>query len=140
MLVIQFKKNIYVLVKESTSFYKQHVDVLKNEYGLKIYDFENEVEGSVPQEDFIAVYHSHFKTLLDSLKHIHSNRNIKLIYITRPYSKTPFECQTGDVERFEYEMSKIGVDKYIRSANVNKNVENLWEWIVSEEVPELKRR
>ena len=128
-------------MKDSTLFYERHIEKLKKEYYLQVCDFENEVECiDIPKADFIVVCYSHFKLLFDSLKQMNPTRNIKVIYITRPYSKMPFETQNSNVERFEYEMSKLGVDKYIKGANVNKNVENLWEWIVSEEVSELKRR
>jgi hypothetical protein len=126
-------------VKDPTSFYERHITKLKNEYQLQVCDFENEVETSASQ-DFIIVEYANLKLLIDGYETIHSNRNIKVIYITRPYSKLPFEFQNETVQLFECEMFDVPMDKRIVGTNVNKNVELLWNWIVNEEVPELKRR
>lgn len=132
-------------MKDPTSFYECHINKLKNEYQLQVCDFENEIKGAdVPNADFITVTKHHHQTLIEALKQMHSDRNVKVVYITRHYSKMPFEIQKCyldcDFDEFECEMSKVEVHKYIKSASVNKNVEILWDWIVNEEVPELKRR
>lgn len=132
-------------MKDPTSFYERHITKLKNEYQLQVCDFENEIKGvDVPNADFITVTKHHLQTLIKALKQIHPNRNVKVVYITRPYSKMPFEIQKCyldcDFAEFEREMNKVDLHKSINGVSVNKNVELLWNWIVNEEVPELKRR
>ena len=146
MILIQFKKNYYIILKSPFYTHSAYIEALEREYFLQIVDYSDikNIEDEpmwLREHDIFAVTSNELNQLISKLQKINSSRNIKIIYLTKKLSELFEDTFTENAKKKQNEkiqqelnnISNVHIDLKLEGS-ILTNFNKLWEWFIEQEL------
>ena len=146
MILIQFKKNYYIILTSPFYTHSAYIEVLEQEYFLQILDYSNIKNAEneqirLKEHDIFTVNTDELYELMNKLQEINSNRDVKIIYLTKKlsdlfedtYTDAAKKKQNENIQQELNNISNINIDLKLEGSLL-ANFNRLWEWFIEQEL------
>lgn len=146
MILIQFKKNYYIILKSPFYTHSAYIEALEQEYFLQILDYSNIKNAEneqirLKEHDIFTVNTDELYELMNKLQEINSNRDVKIIYLTKKlsdlfedtYTDAAKKKQNENIQQELNNISNINIDLKLEGSLL-ANFNRLWEWFIEQEL------